>query len=165
MINPVDDGARNTLSDSMGIFNAISGTPTSAHGSTTILWYSQTHTFITTKDWLNYLQVKRKQFGHILRQPEAIIHCFFFSLSISVHAMSWEIWCSLPVISRPFVLVSYGDSSEYCWLSSFENPLIARFGSFIFLYSLFYPMEDGVKNMWWLSKCVSNTVTGNIMLS
>ncbi|XP_044200993.1 dedicator of cytokinesis protein 9 isoform X4 [Thunnus albacares] len=36
-INPVDDGARNTLSDSMGIFNAISGTPTSAHGSTTIL--------------------------------------------------------------------------------------------------------------------------------
>ncbi|XP_062417330.1 dedicator of cytokinesis protein 9 isoform X3 [Pungitius pungitius] len=38
-INPVDDGTRNALSDSMGIFNAISGTPTSAspHGSTTIL--------------------------------------------------------------------------------------------------------------------------------
>ncbi|CAK6965515.1 dedicator of cytokinesis protein 9 isoform X2 [Scomber scombrus] len=36
-INPVDDGTRNTLSDSMGIFNAISGTPTSAHSSTTIL--------------------------------------------------------------------------------------------------------------------------------
>lgn len=88
MINPVDDGARNTLSDSMGIFNAISGTPTSAHGSTTILWYSQTHTFITTKDWLNYLQVKRKQFGHILRQPEAIIHCFFFSLSLFLY-MPW----------------------------------------------------------------------------
>ncbi|XP_035802285.2 dedicator of cytokinesis protein 9 isoform X10 [Amphiprion ocellaris] len=38
-INPVEDGTRNALSDSMGIFNAISGTPTSAnlHGSTTIL--------------------------------------------------------------------------------------------------------------------------------
>ncbi|XP_065807908.1 dedicator of cytokinesis protein 9 isoform X3 [Labrus bergylta] len=38
-INPVDDGTRSALSDSMGIFNAISGTPTSAntHGSTTIL--------------------------------------------------------------------------------------------------------------------------------
>uniref|UniRef100_A0A671Z242 Dedicator of cytokinesis 9b n=1 Tax=Sparus aurata TaxID=8175 RepID=A0A671Z242_SPAAU len=38
-INPVEDGARSTLSDSMGIFNAISGTPTSAnpHGSTTVL--------------------------------------------------------------------------------------------------------------------------------
>ncbi|XP_041637733.1 dedicator of cytokinesis protein 9-like isoform X2 [Cheilinus undulatus] len=38
-IIPVDDGTRSTLSDSMGIFNAISGTPTSAnsHGSTTIL--------------------------------------------------------------------------------------------------------------------------------
>uniref|UniRef100_A0A7N9AMX8 Dedicator of cytokinesis 9b n=1 Tax=Mastacembelus armatus TaxID=205130 RepID=A0A7N9AMX8_9TELE len=38
-ITPTDDGARSTLSDSMGIFNAISGTPTSAnpHGSTTIL--------------------------------------------------------------------------------------------------------------------------------
>nr|XP_033954938.1 dedicator of cytokinesis protein 9 isoform X3 [Pseudochaenichthys georgianus] len=38
-INPVEDGNRSTLSDSMGIFNAISGTPTSAtpHGSTTIL--------------------------------------------------------------------------------------------------------------------------------
>uniref|UniRef100_A0A8C4HHZ6 Dedicator of cytokinesis 9b n=1 Tax=Dicentrarchus labrax TaxID=13489 RepID=A0A8C4HHZ6_DICLA len=38
-INPVEDGTRSTLSDSMGIFNAISGTPTSAnpHGSTTIL--------------------------------------------------------------------------------------------------------------------------------
>uniref|UniRef100_A0AAQ4RZC8 Dedicator of cytokinesis 9b n=1 Tax=Gasterosteus aculeatus aculeatus TaxID=481459 RepID=A0AAQ4RZC8_GASAC len=38
-INPVDDGTRNALSDSVGIFNAISGTPTSAspHGSTTIL--------------------------------------------------------------------------------------------------------------------------------
>ncbi|KAM7365478.1 hypothetical protein PAMP_016399 [Pampus punctatissimus] len=38
-INPVDDGSRSALSDSMGIFNAISGTPTSAnpHGSTTIL--------------------------------------------------------------------------------------------------------------------------------
>uniref|UniRef100_A0A665UXG6 Dedicator of cytokinesis 9b n=1 Tax=Echeneis naucrates TaxID=173247 RepID=A0A665UXG6_ECHNA len=34
-INPVEDGTRSTLSDSMGIFNAISGTPTSAnlHGS------------------------------------------------------------------------------------------------------------------------------------
>uniref|UniRef100_A0A3B4YRK3 Dedicator of cytokinesis 9b n=1 Tax=Seriola lalandi dorsalis TaxID=1841481 RepID=A0A3B4YRK3_SERLL len=29
-INPVEDGTRSTLSDSMGIFNAISGTPTSA---------------------------------------------------------------------------------------------------------------------------------------
>lgn len=38
-IFPVEDGARNALSDSMGIFNAISGTPTSAnpHGTTTIL--------------------------------------------------------------------------------------------------------------------------------
>ncbi|XP_054479935.1 dedicator of cytokinesis protein 9 isoform X2 [Anoplopoma fimbria] len=38
-INPVEDGTRNALSDSMGIFNAISGTPTSAnpHSSTTIL--------------------------------------------------------------------------------------------------------------------------------
>ncbi|XP_060888160.1 dedicator of cytokinesis protein 9 isoform X3 [Labrus mixtus] len=38
-INPVDDGTRSALSDSMGIFNAISGTPTSANtqGSTTIL--------------------------------------------------------------------------------------------------------------------------------
>ncbi|XP_055361068.1 dedicator of cytokinesis protein 9 isoform X6 [Betta splendens] len=38
-INPVEDGSRSALSDSMGIFNAISGTPTSAnaHGSTTIL--------------------------------------------------------------------------------------------------------------------------------
>ncbi|KAF3706389.1 Dedicator of cytokinesis protein 9 [Channa argus] len=37
-INPVDDASRTTLSDSLGIFNAISGTPTSAnpHGSTTI---------------------------------------------------------------------------------------------------------------------------------
>ncbi|XP_035485670.2 dedicator of cytokinesis protein 9 isoform X6 [Scophthalmus maximus] len=36
-INPVEDGTRSTLSDSMGIFNAISGTPTSAnpHGTTT----------------------------------------------------------------------------------------------------------------------------------
>ncbi|KAM7375212.1 hypothetical protein PAMA_014344 [Pampus argenteus] len=33
-INPVDDGSRSALSDSMGIFNAISGTPT---GSTTML--------------------------------------------------------------------------------------------------------------------------------
>ncbi|KAG7235399.1 hypothetical protein INR49_002710 [Caranx melampygus] len=34
-INPVEDGSRSTLSDSMGIFNAISGTPASAnpHGS------------------------------------------------------------------------------------------------------------------------------------
>ncbi|KAM6945556.1 dedicator of cytokinesis protein 9-like isoform 1-T1 [Aplochiton taeniatus] len=30
-INPVDDGSRNTLSDSLGIFNAISGTPTAAN--------------------------------------------------------------------------------------------------------------------------------------
>ncbi|XP_028427778.1 dedicator of cytokinesis protein 9 isoform X7 [Perca flavescens] len=38
-INPVENGTRSTLSDSVGIFNAISGTPTSAHphGSTTIL--------------------------------------------------------------------------------------------------------------------------------
>ncbi|KAG7254783.1 hypothetical protein CRUP_028085 [Coryphaenoides rupestris] len=39
-INPVEDGNRNTLSDSLGIFNAISGTPTSAspqHGSNSIL--------------------------------------------------------------------------------------------------------------------------------
>uniref|UniRef100_A0A7N6A1K3 Dedicator of cytokinesis 9b n=1 Tax=Anabas testudineus TaxID=64144 RepID=A0A7N6A1K3_ANATE len=38
-INPVEDGTRSTLSDSMGIFNTISGTPTgaNAHGSTTIL--------------------------------------------------------------------------------------------------------------------------------
>ncbi|XP_029926229.1 dedicator of cytokinesis protein 9 isoform X2 [Myripristis murdjan] len=38
-INPVEDGTRSGLSDSMGIFNAISGTPTSAnpHASTTIL--------------------------------------------------------------------------------------------------------------------------------
>ncbi|KAM8905418.1 dedicator of cytokinesis protein 9 isoform 3-T3 [Spinachia spinachia] len=38
-INPVDDGTRNALSDSTGIFNAISGTPTSAspHGSSAIL--------------------------------------------------------------------------------------------------------------------------------
>ncbi|XP_069376760.1 dedicator of cytokinesis protein 9 isoform X4 [Paralichthys olivaceus] len=38
-INPVEDGARSALSDSMGIFNAISGTPTSAnpHSSTTTL--------------------------------------------------------------------------------------------------------------------------------
>ncbi|KAM4710945.1 dedicator of cytokinesis protein 9-like isoform 3-T3 [Anableps anableps] len=37
-INPVEDGTRSTLSDSMGIFNAISGTPsTNSHGSTTIL--------------------------------------------------------------------------------------------------------------------------------
>ncbi|XP_047432549.1 dedicator of cytokinesis protein 9-like isoform X9 [Mugil cephalus] len=38
-INPVEDGTRSTLSDSMGIFNAISGTPTNAnmHASTTIL--------------------------------------------------------------------------------------------------------------------------------
>ncbi|CAL1598352.1 unnamed protein product [Knipowitschia caucasica] len=38
-IFPVEDGSRNALSDSMGIFNAISGTPTSAnpHASTTIL--------------------------------------------------------------------------------------------------------------------------------
>ncbi|XP_031707516.1 dedicator of cytokinesis protein 9 isoform X2 [Anarrhichthys ocellatus] len=38
-INPVEDGTRSALSDSTGIFNAISGTPTSAnpHGSTTIL--------------------------------------------------------------------------------------------------------------------------------
>ncbi|KAK2856743.1 hypothetical protein Q5P01_005478 [Channa striata] len=37
-INPVDEGSRSTLSDSVGIFNAISGTPASAnpHGSTTI---------------------------------------------------------------------------------------------------------------------------------
>lgn len=35
MINPVEDGSRSALSDSMGIFNAISGTPASAnpHGS------------------------------------------------------------------------------------------------------------------------------------
>ncbi|XP_039649285.1 dedicator of cytokinesis protein 9 isoform X9 [Perca fluviatilis] len=38
-INPVENGTRSTLSDSVGIFNAISGTPASAHphGSTTIL--------------------------------------------------------------------------------------------------------------------------------
>ncbi|XP_053273525.1 dedicator of cytokinesis protein 9 isoform X1 [Pleuronectes platessa] len=38
-INPVEDGTRSALSDSMGIFNAISGTPTSAnpHGSPTAL--------------------------------------------------------------------------------------------------------------------------------
>uniref|UniRef100_A0A3B3WRX1 Dedicator of cytokinesis 9b n=1 Tax=Poecilia mexicana TaxID=48701 RepID=A0A3B3WRX1_9TELE len=38
-INPVEDGTRSTLSDSMGIFNAISGTPSSANsqGSTTVL--------------------------------------------------------------------------------------------------------------------------------
>uniref|UniRef100_A0A3Q2T050 Dedicator of cytokinesis 9b n=1 Tax=Fundulus heteroclitus TaxID=8078 RepID=A0A3Q2T050_FUNHE len=37
-INAVEDGTRSTLSDSMGIFNAISGTPsTNSHGSTTIL--------------------------------------------------------------------------------------------------------------------------------
>uniref|UniRef100_A0A8C4ZYY5 Dedicator of cytokinesis 9b n=1 Tax=Gadus morhua TaxID=8049 RepID=A0A8C4ZYY5_GADMO len=38
-INPTDDGNRNTLSDSLGIFNAISGTPTSAntHGSNSVL--------------------------------------------------------------------------------------------------------------------------------
>ncbi|XP_034720252.1 dedicator of cytokinesis protein 9 isoform X6 [Etheostoma cragini] len=38
-INPVENGTRITLSNSVGIFNAISGTPTSAspHGSTTIL--------------------------------------------------------------------------------------------------------------------------------
>ncbi|RVE75246.1 hypothetical protein OJAV_G00015200 [Oryzias javanicus] len=35
-INPIEDGSRNTLNNSMGIFNAISGTP-SPHGSTTIL--------------------------------------------------------------------------------------------------------------------------------
>ncbi|XP_047211342.1 dedicator of cytokinesis protein 9-like isoform X6 [Girardinichthys multiradiatus] len=37
-INPVEDGTRSTLSNSMGIFNAISGTSsTNSHGSTTIL--------------------------------------------------------------------------------------------------------------------------------
>ncbi|XP_027867121.1 dedicator of cytokinesis protein 9-like isoform X2 [Xiphophorus couchianus] len=37
-INPVEDGTRTTLSDSMGIFNAISGTPnTNSQGSTTVL--------------------------------------------------------------------------------------------------------------------------------
>ncbi|KAM9766712.1 dedicator of cytokinesis protein 9-like isoform 1-T1 [Menidia menidia] len=37
-INPVEDGTRSTLSDSLGIFNAISGTPSAnPHGSTTIL--------------------------------------------------------------------------------------------------------------------------------
>ncbi|KAM9327750.1 dedicator of cytokinesis protein 9-like [Pholidichthys leucotaenia] len=38
-ISPIEDGSRNALSDSMGIFNAISGTPTSGHphSSTTIL--------------------------------------------------------------------------------------------------------------------------------
>ncbi|XP_043966230.1 dedicator of cytokinesis protein 9 isoform X10 [Gambusia affinis] len=37
-INPVEDGTRSTLSDSMGIFNAISGTPnTNSQGSTTVL--------------------------------------------------------------------------------------------------------------------------------
>ncbi|XP_038157914.1 dedicator of cytokinesis protein 9-like isoform X3 [Cyprinodon tularosa] len=37
-IYPVDDGTRSALSDSMGIFNAISGTPgTNTHASTTIL--------------------------------------------------------------------------------------------------------------------------------
>ncbi|XP_017282313.1 dedicator of cytokinesis protein 9 isoform X4 [Kryptolebias marmoratus] len=37
-INPSEDGTRSTLSDSMGIFNAISGTPSAApHASTTIL--------------------------------------------------------------------------------------------------------------------------------
>ncbi|XP_016894015.1 dedicator of cytokinesis protein 9-like isoform X3 [Cynoglossus semilaevis] len=38
-INPVEDSSRSALFDSMGIFNAISGTPTSAspHGSTTVL--------------------------------------------------------------------------------------------------------------------------------
>ncbi|XP_054915051.1 dedicator of cytokinesis protein 9-like isoform X2 [Poeciliopsis prolifica] len=36
-INPVEDGTRSTLSDSMGIFNAISGTPnTNPQGSTTV---------------------------------------------------------------------------------------------------------------------------------
>lgn len=39
MINPVEYGTRSNLSDSMGIFNTISGTPTSAnpHGLTAIL--------------------------------------------------------------------------------------------------------------------------------
>ncbi|XP_041835168.1 LOW QUALITY PROTEIN: dedicator of cytokinesis protein 9-like [Melanotaenia boesemani] len=37
-INPVEDGSRSTLSDSLGIFNAISSTPsTNPHGSTTVL--------------------------------------------------------------------------------------------------------------------------------
>ncbi|XP_022057668.2 dedicator of cytokinesis protein 9 isoform X5 [Acanthochromis polyacanthus] len=38
-INPVDDGTRSALSDSMGIFNAISGTPTGANppGCSTVL--------------------------------------------------------------------------------------------------------------------------------
>lgn len=37
-INTAEDGTRSTLSDSLGIFNAISGTPTTnSHGSTTIL--------------------------------------------------------------------------------------------------------------------------------
>lgn len=40
-INPVEDGTRSALSDSMGIFNAISGTP--GGGSTSVLWSRPPH--------------------------------------------------------------------------------------------------------------------------
>lgn len=142
----------------MGIFNAISGTPTSAnpHGSTTILWYSQTHAFVTTKDWLNYLQVKRNQSGCILTQPEAIIHCFFFSLYFCTrHELENMVFTPC----YPFVLVSYGDSSEYCQLSSFQKAihLLPDLGHLSFrvvcfiLWKMGLSTCDGVYPILWLT--------------
>lgn len=50
-INPVEDSPRSPLSDSVGIFHAISGTPTSA--STSILWYRRPRPAVIPLSWLD----------------------------------------------------------------------------------------------------------------
>lgn len=95
-INPVEDGTRSALSDSMGIFNAISGTPTSAHphGSAAILWDGRFNSSL-----LPYSASRQSRWTQLpwSNWPEYLFSSYYFSSHHKLQNVTWA-------------LVSYGDS-------------------------------------------------------
>ncbi len=102
-INPVEDGARSTLSDSLGIFNAISGTPTSANppGSSSILWAGRfTAGWCRLRyRWLHKLAASQEETFKHGKPREAIVHrCWFFTRrELEAQMFFIIVLCSFPV--------------------------------------------------------------------
>lgn len=137
----------------MGIFNAISGTPTSAHSSTTVLWKKQTRAFISTKHWLN-LQIQpiwthsNTTWSH---HPLFFVSCFRCHELLSVGPL-FLFPMETPVNTVGFQALRV--LSTYCqiWV-------------IYLLVILFLILWKMGQSTWWFSKCVSHTVTDNTMLS
>lgn len=131
----------------MGIFNAISGTPTSAntHSSTTILWYGcfTPDSRLIHHYWLIKLPASQEE------TIKYLITTWSPHPSFIVHAMSWKTWC------RSFLLVSYGDSDItfdfQTWRTMILFPDLGHL-SFCIVYFILY--KTGKANVLTQQMCI-----------